>query len=99
MYDDYAINETLFHWQSQNSTADTSPKGISYINQVDLNKKILLFIRESKNDVYGNTTGYIFVGLANFVKHDGSKPMSITWKLEEPIPESLWTAFAKMAIG
>src|SRR5690606_11992516 len=55
MYDDYAINETLFHWQSQNNTADTSPKGLAYIHQHSLNKKILLFIRESKNDIYGNT--------------------------------------------
>ena len=33
MYDDYAINETLFHWQSQNQTANTSEKGKSYIQQ------------------------------------------------------------------
>lgn len=99
MYDDYAINETLFHWQSQNNTADTSPKGLAYINQHALNKKILLFIRESKNDIYGNTAGYVFVGLANFMEYEGSKPMSITWALEEPIPEYLWTASAKMAVG
>lgn len=99
MYDDYAINETLFHWQSQNNTADTSPKGLTYINQHALNKKILLFIRESKNDIYGNTAGYVFVCLANFMEYEGSKPMSITWALEEPIPEYLWTASAKMAVG
>lgn len=99
MYEDYAINETLFHWQSQNNTADTSPKGRSYISQANLNKKILLFIRESKNDMYGNTAGYVFVGLGNFMNYEGSKPMSITWKLEEPIPEYLWTASAKMSVG
>src|SRR5690554_4642259 len=97
MYDDYAINEKLFHWQSQNNTADTSSKGIAYINQNKLNKKILLFIRESKNDMYGNTAGYVFVGLAKFMKYEGSKPMSITWELENAIPEYLWTASAKMS--
>ncbi|TDQ79766.1 DUF3427 domain-containing protein [Sphingobacterium yanglingense] len=99
MYDDYAIDETLFHWQSQSQTTDTSPVGMSYIKQSELNKKILLFVRESKNDMYGNTAGYVFVGLGNFVNYEGSKPMSITWKLEEPIPEYLWTASAKMSVG
>ena len=99
MYDDYAIDETLFHWQSQSQTTDTSPVGISYIKQSELNKNILLFVRESKNDMYGNTAGYVFVGPGNFISYEGSKPMSITWKLEEPIPEYLWTASAKMSVG
>ncbi|TVR76542.1 MAG: DUF3427 domain-containing protein, partial [Chitinophagaceae bacterium] len=29
MYDDYAINEYLFHWQSQNSIGPETPKGMS----------------------------------------------------------------------
>lgn len=99
MYDDYAIDETLFHWQSQSQTSDTSVTGRSYIKQADLNKKVLLFIRESKKDMYGNTAGYVFVGLGNFMNYEGSKPMSITWQLEEPIPEYLWTASAKMSVG
>lgn len=99
MYDDYAINEILFHWQSQNNTSASSPKGLAYIQQRQRNRKILLFVRESKTDAYGNTAGYVFVGLANFVKYEGSKPMSITWELEKPIPEFLWTASAKMSVG
>ncbi len=99
MYDDYAINETLFHWQSQNNTSESSPTGQSYIKQSELKKKIMLFIRESKKDMYGNTAGYVFVGPVQFVKNEGSKPMSITWKLEEPIPEYLWSASAKMLVG
>lgn len=39
LYDDYAINELLFHWQSQNQTADYSEKGLSYITQMKLEKK------------------------------------------------------------
>lgn len=49
--------------------------------------------------MYGITAGYVLVGPATFVKYVGSKPMSITWKLEEPMPEYLWTASAKMSIG
>lgn len=39
MYQDYAISETLFHWQSQNSTSEDRGKGLSYINHVKLGKR------------------------------------------------------------
>src|SRR5699024_4451445 len=78
MYEDYAISEDLFHWQSQNQTADTSPRGKSYINQKNLGKNILLFIRESKRDEMGLTQGYVFIGPATFLEYTGTKPMSIT---------------------
>lgn len=99
MYDDYAISETLFHWQSQNKTTPTSAKGKSYINQSENKKNILLFVREAKTDEYGFTRGYVFLGPSNFVKYVGSKPMSITWELHEPIPEFIWSESAKLSVG
>ncbi len=99
MYDDYAINESLFHWQSQNQTADTSEKGKSYIQQKERNKTILLFVRESKTDADGFTKGYVFVGPVNFIESTGSKPMSITWKLEKEMPHFIWQESAKLRVG
>lgn len=99
MYDDYAINESLFHWQSQNQTAATSEKGKSYIEQQDRDKTILLFVRESKTDADGFTKGYVFVGPVNFVDFTGSKPMSITWELEKEMPHFLWQESAKLSVG
>src|SRR5690606_2990930 len=43
MYEDYAISDTLFHWQSQNSTSERSLKGLSYIHHLKNKKKIVLF--------------------------------------------------------
>ena len=86
MYDDYYINDTLFHWQSQSGTSDTSPTGQRYINHKKMGTKVLLFVREYKTDKKGNASPYTFLGLANFVSYEGSKPMNIVWKLEEPIP-------------
>ena len=99
MYDDYAINESLFHWQSQNQTANTSEKGKSYINQRKRKKNILLFVRESKTDADGFTRGYVFVGPVNFVEFTGSKPMSITWQLSREMPHFLWQESAKLQVG
>jgi len=97
MYDDYAISENLFHWQSQNSTKPESPKGESYINQQKLDKNIILFVRESNHDKYKNVMTYICLGKVFYKEHYGSQPMSITWKLEDEIPSFLWSSIAKMA--
>jgi len=99
MYDDYAINETLFHWQSQNSADPTTPKGLSYIDHINRKKKILLFVRESKKDEFGNTRGYVFVGKGKLKTHYGAKPMSIEWELDEPLPHYLWKDAAKLRVG
>jgi superfamily II DNA or RNA helicase len=99
MYEDYVINETLFHWQSQNAARPDKGKGLTYIRQRSKNKTILLFIRERNENEYNNTMSYVFIGKAKYVEHYGSKPMSITWELSEPLPPYLWKETAKMAIG
>ncbi len=99
MYDDYAINESLFHWQSQNSAGPETPKGRSYINHEANEKKILLFVREKNKDRFGNTTGYVFVGEGFLKDYYGTKPMSIKWELNEPLPHYLWKDAAKLVAG
>ncbi|KQO34444.1 restriction endonuclease subunit R [Flavobacterium sp. Leaf82] len=99
MYDDYAISETLFHWQSQNSSRPDIGRGLSYIKQQENHKKILLFIREKANDEKGNTMGYVFIGEGNFKEYEDQKPMNIKWELNEPMPNYLWKESAKMSIG
>ena len=99
MYDDYAISETLFHWQSHNAYGPETGKGLSYINHAELNKKILLFVREKANDENGNTLGYVFIGEGRFKETEGSKPMNIKWELNEPMPNYLWKDSAKMSLG
>lgn len=99
MYDDYAINDKLFHWQSQNSAGPDTQRGRSYINHIREDKTILLFIREKNKDEFGNTMGYVFVGKGELQDYYGSKPMSIKWELSEPLPHYLWKDAAKMAVG
>lgn len=99
MYDDYAISETLFHWQSHNAYGPETTKGISYIKHRENDKKILLFVREKGKDENGNTLGYVFIGEGVFKDTEGSKPMSIKWELSEPLPNYLWKESAKMSIG
>ena len=87
MYNDYSISETLFHWQSQSTTSADSATGRRYIHHKESGNRILLFVREFKADHnFGSAGAYTFLGTANYVKHDGSRPMNITWKLDRPIP-------------
>ena len=86
MYNDYSMNEWLFHWQSQSTTSADSPTGQRYINHRKTGHQILLFVREGKKDSLGNTQGYTFLGTADYVQHEGSRPMSIIWRLHHPIP-------------
>jgi len=99
MYNDYAISDKLFHWESQNSTKPDSSKGISYINHEKLDKNIVLFVREKNHDENNNVMTYICLGKVFYKSHYGSQPMSITWKLENEIPPFLWKSIAKMAVG
>ena len=86
MYKDYSLNEKLFHWQSQSTTTETGEVGQRYIHHKETGNKILLFVREEKKNKYGITETYTFLGTANYISHEGSKPMSILWELDYPIP-------------
>ena len=98
MYDDYSINEEFFHWQSQSTTSDTSPTGQRYINHVREGSKVLLFVREFKKDMAG-TAPYTYLGTAKYVSHYGSRPMSITWHLDNPIPAKYIKKTSKLEVG
>ncbi len=99
MYEDFAISDILFHWQSQNAVSPEKGKGLSYINHQKEEKKILLFVREKNEDEFENTISFVFLGDATLSEFYGSKPMSIKWELSEPMPHYLWKDSAKMAIG
>ena len=99
MYHDYAISPTLFHWQTQNSARPNSGRGLTYINQKQTGKTILLFVREQAKDENGRTMGFVNFGPVDFVKYEGSQPMNITWELAHEMPAYLWHDTAKLAIG
>ncbi|MCD0490051.1 DUF3427 domain-containing protein [Pedobacter sp. MC2016-14] len=99
LYDDYAISEVLFHWQSQNRASPYNKSGQSYIEQSENDKTILVFVREQTKDEFGNTVGFVFLGKASFVKSAGEKPMNIEWQLAEPMPAYIWKESGKLAVG
>jgi len=84
MYRDYAINENEFHWQTQSTVSQESKTAKRYFD-TSKNHKILLFTREYKENILG-ASPYIFLGTVSHLRHNGSNPVNIVWKLNNPIP-------------
>src|SRR5699024_11415690 len=88
LYEDYAINETLFHWHSQSRLTITSPTAQRYIHHKENNHQIALFVREYKQE-FGYTAPYTFLGTCEYVSHSGEKPISFVWRLKDELPPAL----------
>jgi len=89
MYEDYAISDQLFHWQSQSTTAIHSPTGQRYICHASQGYTPLLFVREHKQQENGLSAPYCYLGPVEHVSHEGSRPISIIWRLRFPMPARL----------
>ena len=89
MYKDYAITETEFAWDSQNSTTPESRLGTIYQKHAVSGETPLLFVRYAKQDEIG-TAPYLFVGPVSYRAHTGSQPMHITWNLNRELPAELY---------
>ena len=44
-----------------------------------------LFVRESKEDGFGNTNPFYCFGLVDYISSRDDKPMSINWRMHQPI--------------
>lgn len=77
-----------------------SSTGQRYIHHREKGSRVLLFVREFKSDrISGSAAAYTYLGTANYVKHDGEKPMNITWKLDHPIPAKYLKKTNKLVVG
>jgi superfamily II DNA or RNA helicase/HKD family nuclease len=95
MYEDYLISHNLFHWQSQSNTSEQSQTGQRYIRHHEMGYTPLLFVRETKSLPSGLSAPYHFLGSCDYVGHNGSRPMSITWRLQQSVPTRLLRTMAR----
>ncbi|RUO79965.1 DUF3427 domain-containing protein [Idiomarina tyrosinivorans] len=87
-YDDYAISRSLFHWQSQNTATPQTPVGKRYIESGTNGWQFQLFVRVNKDSPYRAC------GPLEFVKSEGERPMSITWRLKYPLTAKLFQEYS-----
>ena len=96
MYEDYAISDELFHWQSQSTISAESPTGQRYIRHGERGSSVLLFVREDKRS-NGLALPYTFLGPVDYAGHEGGRPMSIVWKLRHKLPAKLLRHIRRLA--
>ena len=70
-------------FNSQNFTEKTSPEFYDYIIV----------------DEFHHAEAYTYLGTASYVKHEGSRPMNITWRLDRPIPAKFLKKTNKLVVG
>lgn len=98
-YDDYAMNERHFHWQSQSKTSLASTVGQRYcrVDFTDEAPQAHLFVRRTKKE--GSVTpAFVYLGRVRYVKHEGECPISFVWELETPMTAALLTQFSKLSL-
>jgi superfamily II DNA or RNA helicase/HKD family nuclease len=96
MYRDYAMTDRLIHWQSQHADRQASSKIQRYIHHRDTGDRILLFARETPDWEFG-TRPYLFLGTAQYVRHEGERPVSFVWQLDHPLPTDFFMASKLLA--
>lgn len=87
-YHDYAISAERFHWQSQNSAGPETMAGRRYLESPGNGWRFQLFVRAAKGKPYRAC------GPVTLERAEGSKPMSIYWRLAEPLPSRLFREFS-----
>jgi hypothetical protein len=92
-YNDYAISPWEFHWESQSLTREDSPTGQRYIHHKGRGSRVLLFVRE-ENKRGGVTLPFLCLGFADYVSHEGERPMAIRWRLHRAIPGAFYPELA-----
>jgi len=88
-YRDYAIGPDLIHWESQSTTALAHPQGRRYVTQAESGTRVVIFARHTTND-----RAFWCLGTANYVSHEGERPIAITWRLDHRLPGDLYASFA-----
>lgn len=79
-YEDRAISPDLFHWKSQSGTSGESNTGSRYQTIGKGVNRAILFVREKQSDAY------LFLGEIEYLRHEGSRPMGIDFRLKRSMP-------------
>jgi superfamily II DNA or RNA helicase/HKD family nuclease len=91
-YHDYFIDEETFHWQSQNSAGPTGKKGKGIIEHRAQGSEVHLFVRKNKLQD-GKAGPFSYCGMVDYQSHKSEKPMNVTWRLQAPLSEQLYSYF------
>jgi superfamily II DNA or RNA helicase/HKD family nuclease/diadenosine tetraphosphate (Ap4A) HIT family hydrolase len=83
-----------FQWQSQNRTAQDSKNGRLIRDHQQLGVPVHLFVRAEKKR--GSApAAFLYCGTVAFEKWEGNEPVTVDWRLHQPVPERLLESFGR----
>lgn len=91
-YADYPVDPHTFHWESQNATSGDRGVGLRYTEHTARGSHVVLFVRERDEEAPGRTMPYLCLGRVHYQSHRGARPMQVLWRLDVPMPLSLFEA-------
>jgi hypothetical protein len=86
-YDDRFLGADRFVWSSQNQTSPESNPGQRILQSPGNGRRVDLWVRNTKKDPF------VYCGIALPLSHEGSKPMSVTFRLLTPLTKELQVVF------
>lgn len=92
-YRDYAISRDRFHWETQGAVAADSATARRYAGHAAAGWSIHLFVQARKGEAFA------YLGPVDHERQEGSRPVSIIWRLHVPMPAALYQAYATLASG
>ena len=92
MYRDYAIAPDLFHWESQSIQWAGSPTIRRYEEHVGTGSRAscCLFVSERRSPKPASSRRTCVWDPCDTYPRSGSRPVSFTWELETPMPETVF---------
>lgn len=91
-YADQFISDVEFSWQSQNRTTQASKHGQMIQNHEEMGLHVHLLVRKTKK-TGSKPTPFTYCGEVDFQSWEGEKPITVIWRLREPIPSSVLGLF------
>lgn len=88
-YADHFISPTEFEWQSQNRATQSNTYGLRVKNHRERCEAVHLFVRRHRK-LNGGSAPFVYCGEVEFTSWEGNGPITVRWRLKEPVPERLW---------
>jgi len=93
-YKDHFLAADKFQWQSQNRTSQVSDAGRSIQTHSAQGIMVHLFVRGKSKLTDGRGAPFYYYGQVEFVSWSGDKPITVIWRLDNPVPHALWEEMA-----
>ena len=87
-YEDHLESPDMLVWSSQSSTTRKGKKGRELLESMETGTNIEFWLRRAKRDPF------TYAGWAALVKAEDERPIHITWRFLDPLPDGVYESLA-----